>query len=1271
MDTQLRDEHYVKLMRDFDVYGMALYIGQGITPEELSDSFCRLPWGCIITSHRDLSFDRIFQEAGKRNVTTCTKREEVTGRVFQSNKFYVTHLYADVDASSEMYEEVDLADNEVKFSLRNKRALNIFEYMLDRIRAEHGKLVIIGYDENDEQEFPVVDFYLRLVEKNDEVLFFQSIVNDYRLLNIVKKRNAWFDESIVEVVSTHEEDDHLDGNEQYPWEEKHVFFKAKKHVSIENSFLEKSSYFLQLLTEQTVRRFIPYGKKLQELWFFNFLHNSSKEPQWYGYLSQTEFYLKRNFEDTLVAVVKGLLLSNLRHGKKGEDTSVILEGAPGSSKSIELCALAYRIYNEELNPVIYIKNDSLSFSSGSDEFELLDELMTKIEQNGDNDMRILILWDSASYRNVTREADNLALELSNRGRRFVLVCTAYEKSGNKQDASCSGAGWYRCTKEGTLCPISLEETEARNGRDVYFDGKHYFISATRTMEAGEKAKLKEKVRRFILQDKDAFERKWESIEYDVRHSGGGEDSVNDIFYCFYSLIRTLQPQLDRGLTREQEYIARYVKTQLNIIVGKRPSVEPVMSDMMIALKEAGIELTDEDYQLMNSGEEDLDEKYDLDKFNICIALFSRFKLRTPYGLAYFMFWKDKTIERTVYDSSHRELMDVLMNDFSYIVYSKDDQSYFFRNSLEAVLFLRNNNISEEDQINIVCEMLDYYARTWNMDTFVDPVLAHELPKLLRMIGPNTDYGPFWRDGSQNDVHQRLLKHLEKIIQKLQYMRLELMVPDSEGTFAHLEITFTREFYGKNWNKICGDSFNAELYREKDLEDALHQSYRNRLLKLRGAVSLAKETTKKLETLLQMELATYRTTKSHRFFLHGQMNSMRVERALCDANFNIVKNEYLDLCRQYGVSPDPEIECLQGDAYLGLYQSLYEAICSDPMNAYAYNALFQVFEEEYQKCRVAKNQEAMMQRLSEVRLIADEAASLEIQNRSGNYELGQHLATIASYSREQRVCIADITEGDPTHPFVKLFQSMLAKNNASAICFVCQQELDGVGLGVKDLLEHPFRISEAQRRVCLCIMDFMKQEEYKECVEHDPYALYFLLRVSWMYYNCSLLEDGREAKNTRLNRAAWQDIHHICEHYHLCVRDKERRGLRPIVELLRALAKIHLFGNYVDAEGIMRDLEEFSVFSYRRMRVPYLVCDEHGIPKRYTGKVVSLDHDNQFKGYIHFDGVKIRRGVRFTKTNLGMRMRPVENVVLSDLELGLGYAGFSAYRQEGREGDSER
>ena len=55
MEMQFQDEVYVKLLRDFDIYGMALYIGQGIDPEELTESFCRLPWGCVITSYRNFS----------------------------------------------------------------------------------------------------------------------------------------------------------------------------------------------------------------------------------------------------------------------------------------------------------------------------------------------------------------------------------------------------------------------------------------------------------------------------------------------------------------------------------------------------------------------------------------------------------------------------------------------------------------------------------------------------------------------------------------------------------------------------------------------------------------------------------------------------------------------------------------------------------------------------------------------------------------------------------------------------------------------------------------------------------------------------------------------------------------------------------------------------------------------------------------------------------------------------------------------------------------
>lgn len=1268
MDTSLCDELYTKLLRDFEVYGMVLYIGQGIKTEDLSDSFCQLPWGAVITSHRSLDFDKIFAATGTRNVTSCSERDDIIGRVIQPHKFYVAHLYGGEESFLESNEYGDPEDLDAVKFLQEKKATSLFEYILNRIRVERGKMIVIGYQGDDEKEFSVTEFYARLIQQNDDVEFFQSTDTSNRLKKLAKKRNAWFDESLLKIVDSHEEDYNQEIKDSGAWDTKHIFFKAQKHVSIEKSFLEKSDYFLQLLTEQVVRKFVPYGKSIQELWFFNFLHHSSQKPQWYGYLPQTEFYLKRNYEDTLVALVRSLLF-NRGPGKGRKDTPVILQGAPGSSKSIELCALAYRIYNEELNPVIYIKNDSLTFSSGSDEFELLDDLMMEIERKGEKDMRILLLWDSASYRNVTKEADNLALELSNRGRRFVLVCTAYEKSSIKQNNSSATKKWYSFTKEELFKEIPCEENS--KARCVLFDGKYYFVSATRAMEQGEKAKLKEKVRRFIIQDKGQFEKKWSSIERDIRNSGWEENSSDDIFYCFYSLIRTLQPQLNQGLTREQEYVSRYVRKQLDIIAGQKATDSHVDSDIMLALKKAGIELTKEDYALMNKSEEELGEKYDLEKFNTCIALFSRFKLKTPYGLAYFMFSKDKTVGGGAYDFSNREIMDVLTNDFSYIMYSKDEQSYFFRNSLEAVLFLRNNNIAEEEQIDIICEMLDYYVASWKHDGVVDPVLENELPKLLRMIGPNTDYGPFQQGGSQHDVHRRLLKHLEKIIQKLEYMRMEMMLPDKEGKFANIEITFTREFYGKNWNWIYNCSSNAEECWEKNPEIFSKKTYRARLLKLRGAVSLAKDTVKNIERVI-LESVGFNRTRNRLSFLYGQINSMRVESALCDTSFNMIKKEYIDFCKHYGSSVEKELDALKGETYLGLYQSLYKAILSDPMNGYAYNALFQVFEEEYERCRAANNQEEMLKRLSEVRLIADDAASLDIQNRGGNSdELSKHIAKIAEYSSQQEVSIEEVLHGDSCHPFAKLFRDMLSKNNASAICFVCQRELDNAGLGGTDLSGEKFHVNEKQKRVCKRIIEFIQREEYKECVENDQYALYFLLRVSWMYYNGTLLEDGREAKITRLDTAAWREINSICDKYSICAKNKEQQGSRPIVELLRALAQIHLFDDYAKAARIMTDLEEFSIFLYRRMRVPYLVCDEKGKPKLYTGKVASLDRENQFNGYILFDGVPIRRGVRFTKKNLGLRMRPQENAVLTNLELGLGYAGFSAYKQEGREGELEK
>ena len=165
-----------------------------------------------------------------------------------------------------------------------------------------------------------------------------------------------------------------------------LFYKGQQPVFIKKSILSRCRYFAQLLTEEKVHEIRPLGRIQQSRWFYNFLNNSGDSPQWYGFLPQSTFYLKRNYEDVLIAIVKNLIF-NKSMAKSGCNIPIILEGIPGSSKSVELAALAYKIYNEKINPVIYINGDNLCFASQSSEIQVLDELMQEVEQVGDKDTR--------------------------------------------------------------------------------------------------------------------------------------------------------------------------------------------------------------------------------------------------------------------------------------------------------------------------------------------------------------------------------------------------------------------------------------------------------------------------------------------------------------------------------------------------------------------------------------------------------------------------------------------------------------------------------------------------------------------------------------------------------------------------------------------------------------------------------------------------------------------------------------------------------------------
>lgn len=83
-----------------------------------------------------------------------------------------------------------------------------------------------------------------------------------------------------------------------------LFYKGQQPVFIKKSILSRCRYFAQLLTEEKVHEIRPLGRIQQSRWFYNFLNNSGDSPQWYGFLPQSTFYLKRNYEDVLIAIVK-------------------------------------------------------------------------------------------------------------------------------------------------------------------------------------------------------------------------------------------------------------------------------------------------------------------------------------------------------------------------------------------------------------------------------------------------------------------------------------------------------------------------------------------------------------------------------------------------------------------------------------------------------------------------------------------------------------------------------------------------------------------------------------------------------------------------------------------------------------------------------------------------------------------------------------------------------------------------------------------------------
>lgn len=1236
MDNDIFNQMISELLESMELYNVGLFIGQGIKMEDLPQTVLEQKWRFVVTSQKRNDFSKFFF-SDHRSPRVYTQAKEIQNISFSSVDIPIIQLFGFETDNGEK-------DFLVKMLL-DTNASDIMNFIANKLDIR-SKLVVAGYDSSNENELAYSVFSPRWYQiRGARVFFFNGeIKSDFtdQMRKIAEAKNDyWCELSLADALKRVENEDGLNLESEID-STKQLFYKGNKAAFIENTVLLKCQNFAQLLTDESVNAIKPIGKIEQYKYYELFLDNSSISPQWYGYSSELNYYLERPFEETLFRIIQGALNGKeLAFNSENKRLPIILEGDPGTSKSITLGAIAYRIFKNRKNPVVFIKNEEVSFNNEySSEFNLFNNLLSEIEKAQGTDERILIIWDTAAYRNVEDIAGNLSRLLDNLGRRFVLVCTAYRGASREEvnrtpyveRKSIIKKAW-KLSADGVFVPICVDEKD-NSGRCVYSDGRALFVATTRDLSESDKNVLSEKIKKYIDLDERGKKLLCDRV-----------NKENDIFMYYFQLRYELRERLAEGLGVEQRIIGHYVKNQLKVMTNSKEKEKKTLSPLIQAMLKAGIVLEEETIDEIECEEKEQEfvenSKYDFDSFNFTIALFSKYKLNVPYRLAFSMLYTniDQTSDSFFKDT---QLLELVTTSIPWIFYGPDTQDRFifrFRNSKEAEIVLINNNIDGEKQIKYLLQLLDVYINEYSYDEEI----KYALISLARMMGPNSEYYNSELEGIE---HRQILQHLDQVITKLASMRGSGKSDSFDVNFAQLEITFTREYYGKLWDKIL----------ERKDEESIEEITKTRLLKLKEVLELAQICINKLDS----EQLT--ADSAQKKYIQDQINMFACEIAYCKiameelAKNNINRNADLELNVQ-----TPE--------YFQIYPFLVRAVNSNPVNGFSYNAMFKLFEHEYTRMT---NDEQKLTILSEIRSYVEEAKTLDIVNRgmNGRDEVQENIVKIEGMASEYPVDIDTIENQKDDNSFVKVFNECLSKNKACAIVFVCQQELNKyrlLSLNENDENGNS-ELSDEQVEICKKIYKFISKEEYKSCVEQDAFAMYLKLRVAWLLFNKRPLNLGdKEAQLTYIGNEQWKIIYNICETY---INYCKAESKKPIVYLIYALSIVQITGDYLAAYKAIAGMDKTgnaSFASQARMRVPYIICENPGEPKKYFGTIYNAD--NRVSGFLNIKGIPMqmgkKKGVRVFANNIGERYLPDKNKPIPNLEIGIGYTGFSAYTETGR------
>lgn len=701
----------------------------------LSTSVLDYAWNSIVTTNCELGLTA-FLNNDKRAIRDIITINDMQANLMDRKNLHIIRLFGETYPKENIDElgAEDISDQAIAMLVR-----------VSEIIKRNGVILIDDFEEPCFSHKELRKAFRNLYNDQKQVYIFNCKNKDQYLAALESQGIAvLIEQSINDFFEEFFVGDEGDG---FGLTEKSVqiYIEADKKltpISIENRQLLETESFASLLNVGLLNE-VKIPQNMYKDYFYMFLKNSAREPQWYGY--SYGFNIHRSYEDELYRKVK----KGLENVGKPNNKPLLVVGQTGTGKSISLAAIAYKIFNEKKYPVIYIRDPDVNFYSNvkykqkgitrkeSPAFNALDALLERLENLGAK--AIFLVWDTSSYSTGREKCYRLYQALLARGRKIYLLSTAYGLSNQVINADAQE---------------EYVEESVMNTK---------FAECQATVEMSDEIN---QLRDILLNKCSIPEQSVNSI---INYYAKNSTNYLSMFYQAFDILRE---NLSKGVFKEASINLQEIDNILEEDIGAIASINNIFA---IALKKVESDLVNAG---IVEGIDDFDDaqkqKIDVakDDFMKCIAVCSRFKLKMPYDFAL-----------RILGTYNGQIIQTLTKSTFFIISQDYHENYeiSLRTPLEAEMYISAKNMTPLEEIENIVKMLKLMKPSSGYGQQQEVRLCE---KIIRIIGPN------------NVENRNRYKYgYAEIIEALRQLRMERGI--WEPILISQEITYLREYYGRN------------------------------------------------------------------------------------------------------------------------------------------------------------------------------------------------------------------------------------------------------------------------------------------------------------------------------------------------------------------------------------------------------------------------------------------------------------------------------------------